>query len=155
MKFYHPEKDGLRLTFVVKGNIYISDNLFLLNKNKDGIALIAMKDDKVDDSGNIYFGDPEFGTLREMNAFMFAENNFYDYNLDAKGSEVVTVRGNMTAGNKVDVKRDYLGQHTKLVVEFDDRISSGDLDLPGLPSVKSDDGGGKNYQILSWNRVSN
>jgi hypothetical protein len=154
-KFYHPEKDGMRVTFVVKGNIYVSDNLFLLNKNKDGIALIAMKDDGVEDSGNIYFGDPEYGTLREMNAFMFAENDFYDYNLDADGSSVVTVRGNMTAGNQVDIERDYKGQHTKLAVEFDDRISTGDLDMPGLPSVKIDNASTLSFKVVSWKRVTN
>jgi len=145
-----------RVTFVVKGNIYFSDNLFLQNKEKDGVAFIAMKDDKVKDSGNIYFGDPEFGTLSAMSAYMYAENDFYDYNLDAKGSSKVSVYGNMTAGNQVSIQRDFGNQHSKLTVEFDDRLATGALELPGLPGWS---GGGNgvfrsNYSIASWREVS-
>ena len=86
------------------------------------------------DSGNIYFGDPVFGTLEQMHAFMYAENNFYDNNLTPTGSATVTVHGNMTAGNQVPINRDFGQQHSKLTVNFDDRISVGDLDMPGLPS---------------------
>ena len=45
---------------------------------------------------------------------MYAENNFYDNNLDASGSAQVTVHGNMTAGNQVLINRDYGTQHSKL-----------------------------------------
>jgi hypothetical protein len=53
--------------------------------------VIAIKDLGVRDSGNIYFGDPSFGTLERMDAFMYAENNFLDTNLSATGSARVTV----------------------------------------------------------------
>ena len=110
-----------------------------------------MKDDDVADSGNIYFGDPTFGTLEHMSAFMYAENDFYDNNLDASGSATVTVVGNMSAGNQVAIERDWGSVHSKLTVEFDDRIVAGELDLPGLPTQSS--GGGK-YEVLSWREVS-
>src|SRR5690606_32174287 len=96
---------------------------------------IAMKDPKVEDSGNVYFGDPVFGTLKQMNAFMYAENNFYDLNLDASGSAQVLLHGNMTAGNHVEIDRDYGPKHTKLTVDFDDRIATGQLEMPSLPSA--------------------
>jgi len=151
LALYGTGADGVQVTFVVKGNIYMSDNLFYENAAKDGVAFIAMKDPAEKDSGNIYFGDPVFGTLEEMNAFMFAENNFLDSNLDASGSAVVKLNGNMTAGNQVLIERDYGSSHTKMDVTFDDRVSTGVLELPGLPSVLLDEGNG--FQILSWHRV--
>src|SRR5688572_30739646 len=80
-----------RVTFVVRGNIYVSDNILLENPDQDGLALIAMGDPDVEDSGNIYFGDPRFGTLERMDAFLFAENDFVDNNLSATGSARVKI----------------------------------------------------------------
>lgn len=164
-KFYFPEKTGLKLTVVVKGNIYWGDNLDYLNKNKDGLVFIAMKDTDrnngdgtfgIADSGNIYFGDPRHGTLESMKAFMYAENNFIDQNLSAKGSLEFEIFGNMTAGNQVAINRDFEQPgtyewvlingvltevyvpgptiHSKMTVTLDDRILTGQLDLPGLPT---------------------
>ena len=123
---------GTRVTFAVKGNIYFSDNLFYDDPDLDGAAFIAMKDPAVTDSGNIYFGDATFGTLMNMDSYMYAENNFYDTNLDASGSSNVTVRGIMSAGNQVQIERDYGSNHTQLVIDFDDRVATGALELPGL-----------------------
>ncbi|MDZ4774936.1 MAG: hypothetical protein SGI72_17595 [Planctomycetota bacterium] len=141
----------IKVTFVVRGNIYISDNIFYQNAGQSGLALIAMKDSSVSDSGNIYFGDPTFGTLEYMDAFMYAENNFLDTNLSATGSARVTVHGNMTAGNQVKINRDFGSQHSKLTVNFDARIWDGDLSLPGIPRVT---GGETNFLVASWREVS-
>lgn len=141
----------VKITIVVRGNIYISDNIFYQNPNQDGLALIAMKDSSVTDSGNIYFGDPSFGTLEYMDAFMYAENNFYDTNLSAAGSARVTVHGNMTAGNQVKINRDFGTQHSKLTVNFDPRIWDGDLHLPGLPTTSGADPA---YKVVSWREVA-
>jgi hypothetical protein len=142
---------AVKVTIVVKGNIYISDNIFYQNAAGSGLALIAMKDSTVSDSGNIYFGDPSFGTLEYMDAFMYAENNFMDTNLSATGSARVTVHGNMTAGNQVKINRDYGSQHSKLTVNFDPRIWDGNLNLPGIPSVS---GGNETYTVASWREVA-
>ena len=144
--------DGSRVTFIVKGSIYFSDNLFYGDNDQDGIAFIAIRDEDVEDSGNIYFGDPVYGTLVAMSAFMYAENNFYDYNLGAEGSAQVAVRGNMTAGNHVSIKRDYEDEHSRLTVNFDDRIRNGALDLPGLPGWQNGPPGV--YTLLCWREVS-
>ena len=108
---------------------------------------MAMKD-----SGNIYFGDPVFGTLQKMYAYMYAENNFYDLNLDESGSSVVEVYGNMTAGNQVVIERDYGEEHTKLHVDFDERISTGEIVLPSLPGVSA--GGAGKYGVTYWHRIA-
>ena len=142
---------GMHITIVVKGNIYISDNIFLKDKTKDGLALIALKDSAYKDSGNIYFGDPTFGTLEHMSAFMYAENNFYDNNLDDTGSAIVTVDGNMTAGNQVAINRDYGKQHSKLTVNFDNRVSTKAITLPGLPKATATQAG---LKIALWREVA-
>ena len=133
MSFEFSSKDALALTIVVKGNIYIGDNIFYKDPKSDGLVLIAMKDGAVKDSGNIYFGDPAFGTLESMSAYMYAENNFYDSNLNASGSAIVKLNGMMSAGNQVAINRDYKGQHSRMMVTFDPRIAKGTLALPGLP----------------------
>ena len=148
----HNDPNGVQITFVARGNIYFSDNLFYSNPTLDGVAFIAMTDSAVEDSGNIYFGDPVFGTLEQMHAFMYAENNFYDQNLDASGSQHVLVHGNMTAGNQVLIERDYGRSHTKMVVDFDDRISVGDLDMPGLPTTNGDDN--VPFVLTAWRRIA-
>jgi len=152
LEFADPSNgSGVQITLVVKGNIYISDNIFIKDKNKDGIALIALKDSAVKDSGNIYFGDPTFGTLEHMSAFMYAENNFYDNNLSATGSAVVSVDGNMTAGNQVSINRDSGTQHSKLTVNFDARVSTKQITLPGLPKATATQTG---LKISLWREVA-
>ena len=141
---------GVQVTFVVRGNIYFSDNLFYQNKNKDGLAFIAIEDPSEPDSGNVYFGDPSFGTLKHMDAYVYAENNFYDNNLDARGSKDVTVNGTMSAGNHVLIERDFGGHHSKLTIDFDNRVHEGSLALPGLPDMSGADQG---VTILSWREV--
>ncbi|MBK7643859.1 MAG: pilus assembly PilX N-terminal domain-containing protein [Planctomycetes bacterium] len=150
MEFASPS-GGVQITIVVSGNIYMSDNLYLKDKNKDGIALIALKDPAVKDSGNIYFGDPTFGTLEHMSAYMYAENNFYDNNLSATGSAIVSVDGNMTAGNQVAINRDVGKAHSKLTVNFDNRISTKKIALPGLPKTTATSSG---LKISLWREVA-
>jgi len=151
---------GLGVTFVVKGNIYFADNLFTTDEKRDGVAFIALKDPDVADSGNVYFGDPTFGTLREMHAFMYAENNFHDTNLNSDSSSIVELVGNMTAGNQVKIQRDFVKTsrrtttttHTKLKVEFDTRLANGELELPGIPGLGAGDADG--LTIVSWREVT-
>ncbi|MFT7670331.1 MAG: hypothetical protein ACI8X5_003039 [Planctomycetota bacterium] len=143
--------EDIRVTFVVKGNIYFSDNVLYEDTDKDGVAFIAIKDEDEPESGDIYFGDPVYGTLEQMDAYMFAENDFRDTNLSDSGSATVTVNGNMTAGNQVLIERDFDGEHSKLTVNFDDRVASGELMLPGLPTSNSSVG---TWSVVSWREVS-
>jgi len=139
-----------RITLVVKGNIYFSDNVLYKNPTSDGVAFVALKDAAHTDSGNIYFGDPTFGTLERMDAFMYAENNFYDNNLSASGSARVTVNGNMTAGNQVRINRDFGGAHSKLTVNYDARLVNGSISLPGLPGFQF---GSTAWELRGWREV--
>jgi hypothetical protein len=152
LRFQTPE--GVRVTFIVKGNIYFSDDVYMGDHSRDGVAFIAINDSEVEESGNIYLGDPRYGTLEHMEAFLYAENDFYDNNLDEAGSATVTILGNMTAGNRVAIERDFVGaggtEHSKLTVQFDDRISTGNLVLPGLP--RNEDSTGC-FRVVMWERV--
>src|SRR5580765_6285610 len=145
MSFEFNSKVLLAVTIVVWGDIYVGDNIFYKDAKNDGLVLIAMKDGAVKDSGNIYFGDPAFGTLESMSAYMYAENNFYDSNLNASGSAIVKLHGMMSAGNQVAINRDFKGQHSRMMVTFDSRVAKGSLALPGLPKSEQ-----KGLTCLAW-----
>ena len=63
----------------------------------------------------------------------------------------MTVHGNMTAGNQVKINSDYGSQHSKLTVNFDDRLWEKTLTLPGLPTQTGSD---PTYQVVSWREVA-
>jgi len=153
LRISNPDYPGVRVVFVVKGNVYFSDDVLVGDRTRDAIAFIAMKDPAHADSGNVYMGDPAYGTLDTMEAFLYAENNFYDNNLDPSGSSTVTVYGNMTAGNQVAINRDWDNgdgtfTHSKLTVQFDDRLLTGAVTLPGLPDEIDESGSG--FRITFW-----
>jgi hypothetical protein len=132
----------MRATFVVKGNIFFSDNIRLRNPSQDAAAFIAIRDPAVEDSGNVYIGDPRYGTVEDLNCFLYAENNFYDLNLNASGSKHFAINGNMTAGNQVVINRDYEEDgetyHSRMDLTLDSRLKTGSLELEGLPEVADD-----------------
>lgn len=147
--------DPTRLTFVVRGNIYFSDNVTVIDMDTDALAFIAIKDSAEPDSGNIYLGDPIGGTVERIEAFLYAENDFVDFNLSASGSKRVDLIGNMTAGNQVRIERDFTKSdgtevHSQLRVDFDDRLSTGELDLPGIPGTNGNIDG---YRIAFWQEL--
>jgi hypothetical protein len=39
-------------------------------------------------------------------------------------------------------------QHSKLTVDFDERVADGELILPGLPRASTDEDG--SFEVLSW-----
>jgi type II secretory pathway pseudopilin PulG len=106
--------DG-KATIVVTGNIHLCDNLAYAD-DQSMLGLVALG--KYDDSGelisggNIFFGDPRFGTLYIASGMMFAAKDFL-YNTDSisrKASEPTTgftVNGNFAAMGDVSVDRDW------------------------------------------------
>jgi len=137
-KIQDAENVGIRVTFVVRGNIVLSDNFYYRNINKDQVAFIAIRredDPKGEISGNIYIGDADFGTIAHLESLLYAENNFYDNNLDEEESKYFEIYGNMTAGNQVRINRDYTipghwewrridGEWVKVWVETEERHSA-------------------------------
>jgi len=124
----HPEKTGIHTSVIVEGNIYLCDNFYYNNKNFDLMTLMALRSpDSPETTGNVYVGDPVFGTLEEVNSFIYAENDFHDVNLDETGSYQFTINGSMTAGNHVLIERDYERNgrqyHSRMDVNFDTRLT--------------------------------
>ena len=76
--------DG-KVTIVATGDIHISDNIKYADK-ESLLGLVALG--KYDGSGelvnggNIYFGDPRYGTMYTVSALMFAADSFL-YNTDS------------------------------------------------------------------------
>ena len=97
-------------------DIHISDNLKYASTNSLlGLVSLGSYDSvgQLQSGGNVYFGDPEYGTTYTVDAFMFAANDFY-YNTSAntptRQEEPTTgfqVYGNYAAMNQVKVYRDW------------------------------------------------
>ncbi|MGH9023229.1 MAG: hypothetical protein ACRDV9_09040, partial [Acidimicrobiia bacterium] len=105
-------------------------------------------------SGNIFFGDPDSGTVDHFEGFMFAENDFYATGLDSDPSQTsrVEIFGNMTAGNQVNIDRSFSSTGYKpLQVRFDDKIKSGSSVPPGLPTTPGFGTG--DWVIASWKQI--
>ena len=125
--FHNKRTYGFRVdgqaTIVSSRDIHISDNLQYKDRGLDGdmLALVALGQydslGNYNRDGNIYFGDPEYGTLYTADAFMFANNDFY-YNTSANsGKQAVPesgfqVFGNYVAMNQVVVLRDWYNKST-------------------------------------------
>ncbi len=146
MRFRTP---GTRITVIAKGNITISDEFYynadypeglqrsefnstVVNNPMDAFCLIALKNPDCSDSGNIYIGDAQFGTGGAIHAMLYAENNFVDNNLNTANQPFISVFGNMTAGNHVEIMRSG-GNRTRLDITLDERIRNGYIVAPGLP----------------------
>ncbi len=111
--------DG-KVTIVATGDIHISDNVKYADDSSI-LGLIALG--KYDNSGqltsggNVYFGDPRYGTMYTVSALMFAGNDFL-YSTDAVSRAVgepttgFTVNGSFAAMNQVLVERDWYTKGT-------------------------------------------
>jgi hypothetical protein len=172
--------EGTQITIIAKGNIYMSDELLYDNQAYDGLAFIAMSDGEsytdldgdnqydvgepilhddgdgiyegnVEGSGNVYFGDPNGGPLGHVHAYLYADNNFEDHCLDPFGNPLdFEITGLMSAGNHMDINRDYAGGHAQMKVHHDDRLQRGEISLPGLPKHSSTS---NRLIVLSWREL--
>jgi len=103
------------VTIVATGNIHISDNVkYASNQSVMGLVALGKYDDlnQLTSGGNIYFGDPRYGTTYTVSALMFAANDFL-YNTDSVsgGTEEpltgFSVYGNLTGLNHISIHRDW------------------------------------------------
>jgi len=106
--------DG-NVTVVATGNIYICDNTeYADDQSLLGLVAIGQYDDggQLVDGGNIYFGDPRYGTMYTVSALMFAGHDFL-YNTDSVTGQTgepetgFSVYGNFAAMNQVSIQRDW------------------------------------------------
>ena len=160
-----------KITIVVKGNVYISDDVRYQDANSM-VAFIAVKDPaNPTNSGDIKFGDTRYGTVDFFDGIMYAENNFEDVNTSSAGSAHYEVKGAMLAGNQVKLNRDYsvntahwewvpsLGRNvwvpkgqyqSEFSVRFDTRLQDPNFEKPpGLP-VPDGNGPAGAWSYLGW-----
>lgn len=111
---YGFEVDG-QATIVSSGDIHVSDNL-AYRDDSSLLGLVALGEyDALGNrisGGDVYFGDPEFGTLYTVDAFMFAGNDFlYNTRSNGGGQEEpdsgFKVFGNFSAIHQVVIYRDW------------------------------------------------
>jgi len=108
------DMDG-KATIVVTGDIHICDNLVYAD-DQSMLGLVALgkysSSDQLTSGGNIYFGDPTFGTMYVTSGMMFAANDFL-FNTSpvtrkkAEPTTGFTVNGNFAAMGRVDIIRDW------------------------------------------------
>jgi hypothetical protein len=148
--------DG-KVTIVATGNIHISDNTQYANSNSV-LGLVALG--KYDGSGqrvsggDIYFGDPRYGTMYAISGLMFAANDFL-YNTDAITGGAVeptsgfTVKGNFTALNRVSIKRDwYTSGSTAKPARFDPQTNQWVDSVTGTILTSTEIGTLRHYQMI-------
>ncbi len=120
---YGYEIDG-RAVIVSSRDIHVSDNLKYIDyedldeADQPLLGLVASGTYNTSGErqygGDIYFGDPAFGTMYTVDAFMFAGNNFLYNTLANNGGQMepdtgFEVFGNFTALNQIVVLRDWYG----------------------------------------------
>jgi hypothetical protein len=104
-----------KVTIVATGDIHICDNTKYANSSSM-LGLVALG--KYDSSGNrisggdIFFGDPRYGTMYTVSSMMFAANDFL-YNTDSVSRQTAepttgfTVNGSFAAMGRVTVEREW------------------------------------------------
>jgi Tfp pilus assembly protein PilX len=106
--------DG-KVTIVVTGNIHLSDNLKYADSSSIlGLVALGKYDGtgNLISGGNIYFGDPAFGTMYMFSGMMFAANNF-SYNMtttfawSAEPKSGFIINGSFAAVNQINIVRDW------------------------------------------------
>jgi len=106
--------DG-KVTIVATGNIHISDNLkYADNESVLGLVALGTYDNngQLVSGGNVYFGDPRYGTMYTVSALMFAADSFL-YNTDSVTGDAkeptsgFSVYGNLSALNEVSIEREW------------------------------------------------
>ena len=149
--------DG-KVTIVATGDIHISDNIkYADSESLLGLVALGQYDDagQLISGGNIYFGDPRFGTLYTASALMFATDSFL-YSTDsvtgdaAEPTSGFSVYGNLNALNQVSIERDWYddeGTGTARPAYFDSSLDQW-VDLESKLALTSNEIGSlRHYQM--------
>jgi hypothetical protein len=116
---YGFKMDG-KVTIVATGDIHISDNIQYKDVNSLlGLVALGKYDGpgNLVSGGNIFFGDPRYGTMYVTSAMMFAANDFL-FNTDAvsrrstEPTSGFTVNGCFAAMNQVVINREWYTKKT-------------------------------------------
>lgn len=154
--------------FIVKSSDLNRESFLDANRNyryDPGEMLIDDDGDGVyegpkEGQGNVYFGDPRFGTGGVTDGFIYAQNNVHVINPPMSvnppsGAEAIWgVRGFISAGGIVDLGTNGVRQeganYQNLRIKYDARFDRG-LVLPGMPRASVSGGGpGAGLTVVSW-----
>lgn len=155
------------ILFIVKGSdtspeSYIDENRNyqfdageqLMHDDGDGVY-----EGPVEGQGNVYFGDPRFGTGGVTDGYIYAQNNVYMVNPptnvqppSAAQDRIFGVYGFLSAGGIMDLgDRAGGSNYNNFRVKYDPRLQNGDLTFKGMPSTLG--GGWQGLSVVSWREV--
>lgn len=120
--FNHPSTYGFKVsgkaTIAASANIHISDNLAYASTN-DMLGLVAVGKTVSGNlqGGDVYFGDPRYGTVYTVDAFMFARNDFEYVTWGTDGTprepdSGFQIEGNYGALGQININRDWFDLET-------------------------------------------
>jgi hypothetical protein len=148
--------DG-KVTIVATGNIHISDNIEYKNtQSMLGLVSLGEYDSSGNliSGGNIYFGDPRYGTMFTVSGMMFAANDFL-FNTDAvthnsaEPTSGFTINGSFAAQGQVKVERDwYTSGTTARPAHYDAATSQWVDSLSGAVLTSTQISSLKHYQMI-------
>lgn len=108
--------------------------------------------------GNIFFGDPRFGTGGVTDGYMYAENNVYMVNPPMSASPptgadaVFGVFGFLSAGGVMDLNDRTAGtNYNNFRIKYDPRLADGSLTFKGMPPGLG--GGWNQAPVRAWRQV--
>jgi hypothetical protein len=157
---------GNAILFIVKGNDANAESYVDANRNyKYDAGETILHDDgdgkyegPVEGQGNVYFGDPRFGTGGATDGYIYAQNNVYLVNppmtaaAPAAQDQVFGVHGFLSAGGIMDLgNRGGGATYNNLRVHYDPRIENGDITFKGMPGALG--GGWQGLAIVSWREI--
>lgn len=152
--------------FIVKGNdanpeSYVDTNRNyrydpgepILNDNGNGVY-----EGPKEGQGNVFFGDPRFGTGGVTDGYIYAQNNVYlvnpPNNQGVVGGQdaVFGVFGFLSAGGIMDLGNRTGGQYyNNYRVRYDPRLADGQLSFKGMPRGLG--GGWNQAAVKAWRQV--
>jgi hypothetical protein len=108
--------------------------------------------------GNVFFGDPRFGTGGVTDGYIYAENNVYLVNPpnsagNVNGQDAVFgVYGFLSAGGIMDLGNRTAGDnYNNFRVKYDPRLANGTLSFKGMPRGLG--GGWNQAPVMAWRQV--
>lgn len=154
------------ILFIVKGDddnpeSYVDENRNyqydageqLMNDDGDGTY-----EGPVEGQGNVFFGDPRFGTGGVTDGYIYAQNNVYLVNpppnvAHASGQDAIFgVYGFLSAGGIMDLgDRAGGANYNNFRVTYDPRLANGEVTFKGMP--KTQGGGWQGLVVESWREV--
>jgi len=147
IEFRTQNGDPVNLTFIVEGNVYMTDGIntgeFPEHStknpgNRDGLGIISVIaiTNETGEGGTINYGDPSEGggQIDPIKAFLYAEKDF-KWNPKAENQGTFNINGNMTAGGIIDFTDRDSTDFVPITLQYDNSIESEDVrdNLPCLP----------------------